>query len=105
MCDLIDRQAGYLTYSREIEVYNLRSKIEALRNELNETRTELDEAKAKLVEYADKFAKYMFASLDSGGSGRRLAKDPEPFDANEKNIAKRQEIYIDWCNAINRVFQ
>ena len=37
-------------------------------------------------------------------TSRRVSKDPQPFAGDNKDIAKRQQEYVNWCSQIRLVF-
>ena len=44
------------------------------------------------------------ASLTVTPTSRRVSKDPQPFAGDNKDIAKRQQEYVNWCSQIRLVF-
>jgi hypothetical protein len=56
----------------------------------------------KNAEYAERFLDAY--ATPSVRISRRTTKDPDPFDASEKNTAKQQKQYTDWRTVIVRTF-
>jgi hypothetical protein len=93
-CEVLERALSYLQQgwdSEKLELAEKHDEIQILRDQLTQ--------KIALNETA-------LTALAAGGnnSGRRLTKDPNAFSGTEKNIAKRQEEYVNWRSQINRCF-
>jgi hypothetical protein len=78
------------------------AKIGDLQNQIANLQAQLFTSIKKNAEYAERF-------LDAHATpsvriNRRTTKDPDSFDASEKNTAKRQKQYTDWRTAIVRTF-
>jgi hypothetical protein len=43
-------------------------------------------------------------SGNSAAGSRRRSQDPEKFGGTEKDMAKRQQQYVDWCSQISHCF-
>jgi hypothetical protein len=56
----------------------------------------------KNAEYAERFLNAH--ATPSVRISRRITKNPDPFDASEKNTAKQQKQYTNWRTAIVRTF-
>ena len=93
-CELLEQSLSYLQRGWDSEKLELAAK----QNE-NDTLQEQLAQKTALNESA-----LTALAAGSGSSGRRLTKDPDSFSGTEKNIAKRQEQYVNWRSQINRCF-
>jgi hypothetical protein len=93
-CELLEHSLNYLQQGWDSEKLELAAKQ--------------DENDILQVQLAQKTALNESAltalAASSSSSGRRLTKDPNAFSGTEKNIAKRQEEYINWRSQINRCF-
>jgi hypothetical protein len=77
--------------------------------EIGDLQNQIANFQAQLFTSIKKNAKYAERLLDAYATpsvriSRRTTKDPDPFDASEKDTAKRQEQYTDWRTAIVRTF-
>jgi hypothetical protein len=93
-CELLEQSLSYLQQgwdSEKLELAAKQDENDTLREQLNQ-KTILNESALTAL------------AANSGSSGRRLTKDPDSFPGTEKNIAKRQEQYVNWRSQINRCF-
>jgi hypothetical protein len=91
----IERYSTHAARSRD-------AKIGDLQNQIANLQAQLFTLTKKNAEYAERL-------LDAHATpsvriSRQTTKDPDPFDASEKNTAKRQKQYTDWRTAIVRTF-
>jgi bacterioferritin (cytochrome b1) len=91
----IERYFTHIAKSKNAEIGDLQNQIANL-------QTQLFTSTKKNAEYAERL-------LDAHATpsvriSRRTTKNPDFFDASEKNIAKRQKQYTDWRTAIVRTF-
>jgi hypothetical protein len=91
----IERYFTHIAKSRNAEIGDLQNQIANL-------QTQFFTSIKKNAEYAKRF-------LDAHATpnvriNRRTTKNPDPFDASEKNTAKQQKQYTDWRTAIVRAF-
>jgi hypothetical protein len=91
----IERYSTHIARSRNAEIGDLQNQIANL-------QAQFFTSTKKNAEYAERF-------LDAHATpsvriNRRTTKNPDSFDASEKNIAKRQKQYTDWRTAIVRIF-
>jgi hypothetical protein len=95
LLECIERYSTHTARSRDAEIGDLQNQIANL-------QAQLFTSTKKNAEYAERL-------LDAHATpsvriSRRTTKDPDPFDASEKDTAKRQEQYTDWRTAIVRTF-
>ena len=93
-CELLEQSLSYLQQgwdSEKLELAVKQDENDTLREQLNQ-KTILNESALTAL------------AASSSSGGRRLTKDPDSFPGTEKNIAKRQEQYVNWRSQINRCF-
>jgi hypothetical protein len=95
LLECIEQYSTHIAKSRNAEIGDLQNQIANL-------QTQLFTSTKKNAEYAERL-------LDAHATpnvriSRRTTKNPDPFDASEKNTAKQQEQYTDWRTAIVRTF-
>jgi bacterioferritin (cytochrome b1) len=78
------------------------AKISDLQNQIANLQAQLFTSTKKNAEYAERFLNAH--ATPSARICRRITKNPDPFDASEKNTAKQQKQYTDWRTAIVRTF-
>jgi hypothetical protein len=91
----IERYSTHIAKSKDAETGDLQNQIANLQ--------------AQLFTSIKKNAEYTERLLDAHATpsvriSRRTTKNLDPFDASEKNTAKRQKQYTDWRTAIVRTF-
>jgi hypothetical protein len=77
--------------------------------EIGDLQNQIANFQAQLFTSTKKNAEYAKRLLDAHTTlsvriSRRITKNPDSFDASEKNIAKRQKQYTNWRTAIVRTF-
>jgi bacterioferritin (cytochrome b1) len=91
----IERYFTHTAKSRNAEIGDLQ-------NQIANFQAQFFTSTKKNAEYAERL--FDAHATPSVRINRRTTKDSDPFDASEKNIAKRQEQYTDWRTAIVRTF-
>jgi hypothetical protein len=91
----IERYSTHTAKSRDAEIGDFQNQIANL-------QAQLFTSIKKNAEYAERLLDAY--ATPSVRISRRTTKNPDPFDASEKNTAKRQKQYTDWRTAIVRTF-
>lgn len=77
-----------------IDLAQANAEVENLRNDLRSTQDNLLATQARLDETRNSAA----------GSVRRRTNDPKPFSGEEKDVAKRQQDFINWWAQLRRIW-
>jgi hypothetical protein len=88
ICDSLEGAMQYLINKNDAD-------CAALQKQLNDKSALVDRLSAALL---------LHGTRGSTGNARRVSEDPEKFSGMEKDIAKRQQQYVNWRSQINRCF-